>query len=120
MPKSPKSDNIPDSHAYDDIAIVEVIWTDAEEYGDPGWNELSDMLRYCKEPCPIMSSVGFLLMSDNTQIAIASTLGPGLSGRVEKIPRGWIVRETIIRPGVSLTERQGTSRRKRKGTSKER
>ena len=115
MPKDSKSDN---SHAYDDIAIVEVIWTDAEEGGDLGWNCVKEMLRYSKEPCPIMQSVGFLLMSDNDHISITGTLGPDQCGKVEKIPRGWIQRETIIRDGVSLMERQGTSGRKRKGTSR--
>ena len=109
----PKSDNTPNDHAYDDIAIVEVIWTDAEEYGDPGWNELSDMIRYSKKPCPIMQSVGFLIHKDDDHVSLISTLGPSVCGKVEKIPTGWILKEKSIRKGISLSERKGTSRRER-------
>jgi hypothetical protein len=40
--------------------LVEVIWVDAEEYGEVGWNDLKAMKKYAKKPCPRMRSVGYV------------------------------------------------------------
>ena len=39
--------------------IVLVEWVDTEEKGESGWNDIKEMLRYAKKPCPVMRSVGF-------------------------------------------------------------
>ena len=42
-----------------DYKLVEVIWIDAEEHGDVGWNDLKSMKAYAKKPCPVMHTVGY-------------------------------------------------------------
>ena len=65
--------------------IVEVIWVDAEEHGDVGWNDLKAMKRYAKKPCPTMTSVGYILHQSKTHIALASTVGTEDCSTIEKI-----------------------------------
>ena len=36
--------------------MVEVVWEDAEELGDVGWNNLANQKRDAKKPCPTMRS----------------------------------------------------------------
>jgi hypothetical protein len=71
--------------------IVEVIWTDAEELGDTGWNNLKSQIRDAKKPCPVMKSVGYLVYQSDKHISILSTVGKDLSSTLEKIPTGFIV-----------------------------
>ena len=66
--------------------LVEVIWVDAEEYGEVGWNDIKAMKRYAKKPCPEMRSVGYVLFSDKSHISLASTVGPDQCSTIEKIP----------------------------------
>jgi hypothetical protein len=68
--------------------MVEVVWEDAEELGDVGWNNLANQKRDAKKPCPTMRSVGFVLYEDDKHISLASTLGKDLCSTVEKIPKG--------------------------------
>ena len=104
MPR-PKSPKVTKPHAYDDIQILEVVWNDAVEDGDIGWNDLRSTLRSAKKPCPVMQTLGYLAYSDDHQISLLSTLGPEECSRLDKIPRAWILRETIIREGTSLLDR---------------
>ena len=71
--------------------IVEVIWVDAEEIGDTGWNNLKGQLRDAKKPCPIMKSVGYIVYQDEKQVSLLSTIGKDLASTLEKIPAGFIV-----------------------------
>ena len=48
--------------------IVEVIWTDAEEHGEVGWNDLKSQLAHAKKPCPEMRSVGYCIYRDEKHI----------------------------------------------------
>ena len=70
--------------------IVEVLWTDAEEIGDVGWNDLKEQLKSAKKPCPTMKSVGYVLHRGDTHISLVSTVGADLSSTLEKIPTGFI------------------------------
>jgi len=45
-----------------DWPMVEVIWIDAEEYGERGWNDTDEVLEYAKKPCPTMK-VNWVLRS---------------------------------------------------------
>ena len=66
--------------------LVEVLWIDAEEYGEVGWNDLKAMKRYAKKPCPGMRSVGYVLHHSATHISLASTVGDKDCSTIEKIP----------------------------------
>ena len=74
------------------MKLVEIIWKDAEEYGEVGWNCLKDIKRHSKKPCPTMKSVGYVLFHDKKQIAIVSTVGEKESGTLHKIPCEFIVK----------------------------
>jgi len=71
--------------------LVEVRWLDAEDHGDPGWNELKAMKRYAKKPAPIMNSVGYVLYEGPDHISLASTVSDIQCSIVEKIPKGCIL-----------------------------
>ncbi len=66
--------------------LIEVIWVDAEEYGEIGWNDLKAMKRYAKKPCPEMRSVGYVLHFDDQHISLASTVGDKECSSIEKVP----------------------------------
>jgi len=86
-----------------DYPIVEVLWVDAEEKGDVGWNDLKEMIKYAKRPCPTMKSVGYVLHRTTDHIALLSTVGPEECSTVEKIPMAFVkeVREIVIKTKVS-------------------
>jgi len=70
--------------------IVEVIWVDAEEHGEVGWNEIKAQLRYAKKPCPTMRSVGYEVYRDKDHIALLSSMGDKECSSVEKIPMAFV------------------------------
>ena len=87
--------------------VVEVVWIDAEERGDTGWNDLDEMLEEAERPCPTMTSVGYCVYRGDDHIAILSTIGPGVSSTMEKIPTGFIVSVTVLRePLVTVKNRK--------------
>ena len=69
-----------------DLPIAEVVWVDAEDIGDVGWNNLDELLSEAAKPCPTMRSVGFVLHHDDSHISLLSTIGPAECGSLEKIP----------------------------------
>jgi len=71
--------------------IVEVIWTDAEEHGDVGWNDLKSQLAHARKPCPQMKSVGYCVYRDDEHISLLSTIGYKESSTLEKIPLGFVI-----------------------------
>ena len=77
--------------------LVEVVWVDAEEHGDIGWNSLKSMKAYAKKPCPVMKSVGYVLYHGEEHICLASTVGKTDCSTVEKIPTGFIKSITVLR-----------------------
>jgi hypothetical protein len=76
--------------------IVEVVWMDAEEEGDVGWNCLAKQLREAKKPCPEMHSVGYEVYRNGSHIALLSTMGKDLGSTLEKIPMGMVIRVTKL------------------------
>ena len=70
--------------------IVEVIWIDAEEHGDVGWNDLKSKLAHAKKPCPEMRTVGYCVHRDDEHISVLSTIGDKESSTLEKIPLGFV------------------------------
>ena len=70
--------------------IVEVVWIDAEEKGEIGWNDLKSQLRAAKKPCPEMHTVGYEVYRGKDHISVLSTIGPSESSTLEKIPLGFI------------------------------
>ena len=70
--------------------LAEVIWIDAEEHGDTGWNSLREQLAYAKKSCPSMRTVGYIVYEGPEHIALLSTIGDKECSTVEKIPRAFI------------------------------
>ena len=87
-----------------DLPIIEVVWIDAEESGDIGWNDLGESLTKAKKPCPVMHSVGYVVYRDEDHISLLSTIGPDECSSLEKIPAAFIrsVRELSGVSGPSL------------------
>lgn len=83
--------------------IVEVVWIDAEEMGDVGWNDLTKQLRDAKKPCPKMHSVGYEVYRDDDHIALLSTMGKDLGSTLEKIPMGMVVRVTELSQHITAS-----------------
>ena len=87
--------------------VVEVVWIDAEERGDTGWNDPDDMLDEAEKPCPTMNSIGYQVYHGDDHIAIISTIGPGVCSTMEKIPAGFIVSINVLRdPIITETKRK--------------
>ena len=70
--------------------LVEVVWLDAEEKGEVGWNDTKELLRYAKKPCPTMHTVGYCVYKGEEHIALLSTIGPDECSSLEKIPLAFI------------------------------
>lgn len=77
--------------------IVEVIWVDAEEVGDIGWNDKKEILREAKKPCPTMHTVGYCLYRGDDHISIVNTLGDSECSRLDKIPMAFVKAVNILR-----------------------
>ncbi len=71
--------------------IVEVVWLDAEEKGEVGWNDKKEILRYAKKPCPTMKSVGYLIYEGENHYALLSSVGPDECSTLEKIPKSFVL-----------------------------
>ena len=82
--------------------IVRVTWVDAEEVGDVGWNCLKVQNRRAKTPCPSIVSVGHVLYRGDKHISLVSTIGPGISGTVEKIPFQFIISIEELTPNAKV------------------
>ena len=93
--------------------IVEVIWVDAEEHGDTGWNDLKDMMKYAKKPCPEMHTVGYEVYRNDEHISILSTIGPDECSTLEKIPTGFIRSINVLRGLTGSNPPSAATSRKR-------
>jgi len=82
--------------------IIEVIWKDAEEHGEIGWNTLKDQLSYAKKPCPTMHSVGYEVYRDEDHISLLSSIGGKECSSIEKIPMAFIkvINKIVDSPGI--------------------
>ena len=85
-----------------ELPIVRVTWIDAEEVGEIGWNCLKEQKRKAKEPCPIIISVGHVLFQSDKHISLVSTIGPDISGAVEKIPSEFVVSIEELAPNARV------------------
>jgi hypothetical protein len=81
-----------------EYSIVEVVWVDAEEKGDVGWNEVRAQLRYAKTLPPVMHTVGYLVHQCESHVSLLSTIGQDECSTLEKIPAGFIKRITTLIP----------------------
>ena len=79
-------------NAETEYKIVEVIWCDAEEKGEVGWNDKKEMIRYAKKPCPKMKSVGYLIYEGPEHISLLSSIGPEECSTIEKIPKSFMIK----------------------------
>ena len=82
--------------------LVEIVWVDAEEIGDVGWNSLKEMKAAARKPCPTMHTVGYVLHEGPYHIAVVSTIGDPDSSSLNKIPTAFIkeIRELTEDPGT--------------------
>ena len=85
--------------------IVEVLWIDAEEHGDVGWNDLKEQLSHAKKPCPSMTTVGYLVYDGKDHISLLSTIGNKECSTLEKIPKGFIVSITKLNKQMMKKEK---------------
>jgi len=90
--------------------IVEVTWVDAEEKGEIGWNDIKEMIKYAKRPCPTMRTVGYEIFKGPDHISLLSTVGPDECSTVEKIPISFI--KNIIYLRELKTNTQGPTTKK--------
>tara|TARA_R110002167_G_scaffold260590_1_gene467059 strand:+ start:379 stop:660 length:282 start_codon:yes stop_codon:yes gene_type:complete len=75
---------------------VEVTWTDAQESGDIGWNDLKEQLRYAKSPCPIMKNIGYEVYRNDNHITLLHSIGAEQCSSIEKIPISFIKSIVIL------------------------
>lgn len=86
--------------------VVEVVWIDAVEEGGTGWNDITEMMREAKKPCPIMNSVGYMVYKDDDHLTLLSTIGTDECSTIEKIPTGFLRSITVLRePSPPKTKR---------------
>ena len=83
-----------------DYDIVEVVWRDAEELGDVGWNDLKKQLKEAKQPCPTMRTIGYLVYEGEDHLSLLSTIGDKECSTVEKIPRAFVKNVTVLPPAT--------------------
>ena len=69
---------------------VEVIWVDAQERGEIGWNNLKEQLKFAKKPCPIVRNVGYEVARDDDHISLLHSIGDEECSSIEKIPKACI------------------------------
>lgn len=72
--------------------VLCVTWVDAETIGGPEWQDKETAMKAAKGPLPVMITFGFLLYESSDQVAITSTIGPGETAHVDKIPKRMIIR----------------------------
>lgn len=70
--------------------IVEVIWIDAIEEGEMGWNDPDDSVAIASSDCPVVHSVGYVVFESDSHIALIRAWHSDGYSSVEKIPRGFI------------------------------
>ena len=101
--------------------IIEVIWVDAEEKGEVGWNDLKELMKHAKKPCPVMHTVGYCVFKDENHISLLSTIGPDECSSLDKIPAAF-VKEVVVLKAASQAPRPrsrttgNNTQNKKKGT----
>ena len=72
--------------------LVKVLWVDAMTIGGAEWLGKEEAKSSAKEPLPMMLTVGFVLHNDEEQISLTSTIGPGETAQVNKIPKRMVIK----------------------------
>lgn len=70
--------------------IVEVVWIDAEEIGEIGWNDPDEIIADSQADCPVVHSVGYVVFESDSHISLIRSWHSGGFSTVEKIPKGFI------------------------------
>ena len=70
--------------------LVEIIWVDAEEHGEVGWNCIEEMKTAAKTEPKEMKSVGYVLYQGEKHISLVGTVGPEECSTLNKIPTEFI------------------------------
>ena len=71
--------------------LVKILWVDAVSCGDVNWIDKEKAKEHAKEALPYMITVGFVLFSDDKQVAVTNTIGPNETAQINKIPRLMII-----------------------------
>ncbi len=87
--------------------IVEVVWVDAEEKGEVGWNDIKELVRYAKKPCPTMRTIGYEIYRGEEHIALLSTIGPDECSSLEKIPIAFVKEINELSPTTREKKAKG-------------
>jgi len=69
---------------------VEVVWVDAVERGEVGWNDLKEQLKFAKKPSPVVRNIGYEVYRCDDHISLLHSLGDDECSSVEKIPTSFI------------------------------
>jgi len=77
-------------NALESFPLVEVVWVDAEEHGDVGWNCIEEMKETAKAEPKEMRSVGYVLYRGSKHISLISTIGPEECSSMSKIPTEFV------------------------------
>ena len=88
------------------LELVRVIWVDAEEEGETGWNDFKSIQTYAKKPCPEMHSVGYVIYRNDKHISLISSISVDRknSSSCEKIPI------TFVKEIVALCPQKGKNK----------
>ena len=79
------------------LPIVEVLWRDAIEIGEIGWNDLAELRKESRKPCPTMRTVGYCVYYGEDHLAVLNTIGSDECSRLDKIPIGFIEKVEFLR-----------------------
>lgn len=71
--------------------MVKILWVDAYTIGGAEWLEKDESRTAAREPLPHMITLGFVLFSDNEQVAVTNTIGPSETAQINKIPKRMII-----------------------------
>jgi len=87
-------------HKKKPLELVRVIWVDAEEQGETGWNDFKSIQNYARKPCPIMHSVGYVIYRDDEHISLISSMSMDRknSSSCEKIPITFVKEIVVLSP----------------------
>ena len=80
--------------------MVEVVWIDAHSQGGPEWVPAEEAYEYAHSELPKIRQVGYVLYEDDEVLAITDTLGTDVTGTVHSIPKGMIVRRSLLKGGT--------------------
>ena len=70
--------------------IVEVLWRDAIEIGEIGWNDPDEIKEEAMSPCPLVKSIGYLIYESESHISLLRAIHSEGVSTLEKIPKGFI------------------------------